>query len=255
MTSAALATTTMTSASQGTGTAVADSNGSLTKLFTGLYGPSPEGQAEVADDRLARALCGANPLQDPVIFARAALASAPLSPRQVGTIKATSAIVADFFHQPLFHPALAERLLPHTGALIGQALLPGSWLTRKSHPLVQCLGELAQFAQAWYPAHPQADDIVTMLQGTLDQLHGDGSADALAVFRQWRSNFMERAEKVAARVVQSESGTLRTRYARGLAARTINRQIAGRPLPAVIARELESVWLPAFQWVLLDQGD
>lgn len=234
---------------------MADSNSSLSKLFTGLYGLPPAGQAEVGDDRLARALCGANPSQDPVIFARAALASAPLSPRQVGLIKATSAIVADFFHQPLFHPELAERLLPHTGALIGQALLPGSWLTRKSHPLVQCLGELAQFAQAWYPAHPQADDITAMLQGTLDQLHGDGIDDALAVFRQWRSNFAERAEKVAARVVQSESGTLRTRYARGLAARTINRQIAGRPLPAIFARELESVWLPAFQWVLLDQGD
>ena len=244
MTSAALATT-MTSASQSAGT----------KLFTGLYGQPQAGQSEIVDERVARALCGANPLQDPVIFARAALASAPLSPRQVGMIKATGAIVADFFHQPLFHPELAGRLLPHTGALIGQALLPGSWLTRKGHPLVQCLGELAQFAQAWYPAHPQADDIVTMLQGTLDQLHGDGIDEALAVFRQWRSIFFERAEKVAARVVQSESGTLRTRYARGLAARTINRQIAGRPLPAVVARALESVWLPAFQWVLLDQGD
>lgn len=234
---------------------MADSNGSLTKLFTGLYGQPPMGQAEVADERLAKALCGANPLQDPVIFARAALASAALSPRQAGMVKASSAIVTDFFHQPLFHPELAERLLPHTGALIGQALLPGSWLTRKSHPLVQCLGELAQFAQGWYPAHPQADDIAGMLQSTLDQLYGDGVDDALAVFRQWRSNFVERTEKVAARVVQSESGTLRARYARGLAARTINRQIAGRPLPTVVARALESIWLPAFQWVLLDQGD
>lgn len=228
---------------------------SLEKLFAGLYGEAPAGQPAVADADLARALAGGDLRQDLAIHARAVLKGVSLAPQQVGRIRAASAIMLDFFHQPLFHPELADRLQAGAGSLVAAAFSRDSWLARKQHPLVSALDELADFASGWYPAHPQADDIASMLGNTLARLHDDTLDEEMAVFRQWRSQFSQRTAKVAERVLQAERGTLRTQYARGLAARTINRQVAGRPVPVPFARVLETVWLPAFQWVLLDQGD
>lgn len=246
----------MTSNLKATGAAAISSASNLEKLFVGLYGEMPSQQEAVPDARVAAVLCGGNPLtQDLTVHARAALSGLKLAPRQLGLIKTATAIVGDFFNQPALHPQLSEKLIQHSGALIGEALMPSSWLTHKSHPVVAFLSELSEFALGWYPTHPQASDIADMLGRTLDGLQGESLNESIEIFRQWRVNFDSRVEKVSARVIQGESGTLRAQYARGLAARTINRQVAGRNLPVFMVRALVDVWQPAFQWVLLDEGD
>jgi hypothetical protein len=228
----------------------------LNKMFVGLYGELSDGATAVADEQLAAVLANGDPSRDDLIlFAKRQLSSVSLAPRQMGLIKAASAIISDFYHQAAFHPQLAEKLFAASGALIGEAVRTQEWLSDKSHPLSLFIDEMAEVAQGWCPAHSQAGDVADLLCEVMKGLCGESQHDSIARFRSWRSTFDTRVDKISARLVQGESGTLKAQYSRGMAARTINRQVAGRDLPQFMLDALEKVWQPAFQWLLLDQGE
>lgn len=228
----------------------------LNKMFVGLYGQLSDGVVGVADEQLATVLAGGDPSrEDLILYAKRQLPDAALAPRQMGLIKASSAIFSDFYYQSSFHPEMSKKLYAASGALIGEAVRTQEWLIDKNHFLVMFLDELAEVAQGWCPSHSQAGDIADFLAEIMAGLGGEGQHDSIAKFRSWRGTFDTRVEKISARLVQGESGTLRKQYSRGLAARTINRQVAGRSLPKFMLDALENVWQPAFQWLLLDQGE
>lgn len=228
----------------------------LNKMFVGLYGELSDSATAVADEQLAAVLVSGDPSRDDLIlYAKRQLPSVSLAPRQMGLIKAVSAILSDFYHQAAFHPALSEKLYAASGALVGEAVRTQEWLSDKSHPLSLFIDEMAEVAQGWCPTHSQSDEIADILCAAMKGLCGESQHDSIAHFRSWRSTFDARVEKISTRLVQGESGTLRAQYSRGMAARTINRQVAGRDLPQFMLDALEKIWQPAFQWLLLDQGE
>lgn len=178
-----------------------------------------------------------------------------LSSRQQGVLTVGEEILREYFRQPAFHPVLADALYEHVPVLLASALAPGGWLERKSHPATELLECLGEFAPGWYPAHPQAQELLSRITGWLAKLGDTDAQSVLDEARQWIRAFEQRTQKIRDRLRAAEEGALRLEYARRHAARVIRRQLAGRPLPGFLARDLREHWWPAMQWILLNKGE
>jgi len=223
----------------------------LGRLFAGIYGQPRAGQRLLSDDQLGAALITANPLKDdPVIAVQQQFAGISLSVRQLGVVRLARELLTNYFAQPLFHPQLAEQLLAASGALLAAALPQDGWLLRRSHPLHSVLVHVESMAAGWYPELPRAADTATLLASWLSRAELD-----VAEVERWVVDFSARQKKVASRVAEGESGTLRLDYARQTAARLLNRQLAGRSLPDFIVASVGEHWSAAFQWTLLHHGE
>lgn len=223
----------------------------LGRLFSGLYGLPREGQTLLSDDQLRAALGAVDPhADDPVIAVQQRAPGVSLSVRQLGVVRLARQVLTDYFAQPLFHPDLGQQLLAASGALIAEAVPLDSWLLRRSHPLHGLVGLTEKVAAGWHPGLPQAADTAAVLAGWLHQPGLD-----LAEPSRWVEDMVQRQQRVAARVAESEAGALRLAYARQTAARLLNRQLAGRSLPDFIAEGVAGHWSDAFQWTLLHHGE
>lgn len=223
------------------GSAPVASDDKLGRLFSGLFDDA-HGDA-ITDGQLVEQL-------------RRGRAGKQLSSRQRGVVDVGRQILRDFLDQPAFHADFRALLAQHSGALVAEGLPRDGWLSRKRHPLLSWLDLLGQLAMGWEPGHPQAGEIHDTVAGWCARLADGAGADAvLAEAQQWLKRFRERADRLGERLCAAESGALKVQYARHLAARTVNRQLAGRPLPDFMVAWITEAWFPGLQWVLLNHGE
>lgn len=227
---------------------------SLEQVFQTLYKPS--GTEVSSDGELAELLRNTDVgARDLLARLQARLAGHALSARQIGTVRLACSVLADYFSQPAFPPALGEQLRARAGAVAADALDPSGWLQRDNARIAEVMDEVAAVAIGWSAQMAQAEDMAARLAAVVTAL-GTSRMDAeVAAFRRWRVEAKVRADKVAARTLTGERGALRADYARAMAIRTLRVQVAGRDLPVFMDADVRSVWLPAFQWVVLNRGD
>lgn len=226
----------------------------LEQLFLGLYGPSRSDVPLAFDADVMAVLAGVDlGSAEPVAAVRQGLGGAALSNRQLGVIRLANSVLAEYFAQPVFHAELAARLQAASGRLLAEALPTDGWLLARRHPLHALLQLLADFARGWFPQMPQAEVHAQQMLAWLSE--ASPAAERLQSAQRWLNDFARLQERLAERVVASETGTLRARYVAQTAAGLINRQLAGRPLPDFIAADIEPHWQPAFHWTLLNHGE
>ncbi len=229
----------------------ADQRASVERLYTLLF-PAPE--AALTDEQArARVLSpeGVHPDAEPE-----SLRAAGFSGKQQGRFRVARRVVRDYLAQPAFHPDLAAALNEHREGLLAAALATPSWVEQRGHPVNDVLQALGELAPGWCPEHPQADDLRARMAGWLQALADDTPVKELAgEIWTWLERFHQRVDKLGERLRQAEEGAMRLEYARRQAAAVIQRQLAGRPLPDFLARDLVNHWWPAFEWILLNRGE
>jgi hypothetical protein len=217
------------------------------RLFNGLF-PGIGADRAASDTQLLAAMQNAS--RDDVLARR------DLTSNQRGTLTVAGRVVGDYFSEPAFHPELSRQLLPDTDGLVALGLGTDGWLRRKNHPAIAFMRVLGELATGWSPEHPQATELAGQMQGWLRKLTDQVPVEqVLDDARQWQAGFRRRIDKLEQRLKESESGRMKLDYARRQAARVLARQLAGRELPRVIAKDLEEHWWPALQWILLNKGE
>lgn len=224
------------------------------------------------DDRLGRLFgelftgAAGEPVDNPVLAERLVactsrsaldqvLASADLDSRRRGLLTLGQQVLDDYFSQPAFHPQLSRRLLDGSGAMLALLLEDDGWLNGHKHPFYRLLEPVADLALGWHPDHVQAGEVAARAEEWLGRCAGDEPLEELVgIAATWGERFRARTAKLAQRLRDREEGALRLQYANREAARVINRQLAGRELPGPLARDLQRVWLPGLQWVLLNES-
>lgn len=229
----------------------ADRRASVERLYTLLF----RGPEEALTDEQARARVlrpdGVQPDAEPED-----LCAAGFSSRQQGRFRVARRVIRDYLAQPAFHPDLATALNEHCDGLLAAALVSPSWVEQRRHPVNDLLQALGELAPGWCPEHPQAEDLRERMAGWLQALADDAPAEESASEAwTWLERFHQRVDKLGERLRQAEEGAMRLEYARRQAAAVIQRQLAGRPLPDFLARDLVNHWWPAFEWILLNRGE
>lgn len=185
-------------------------------------------------------------------------AAETLSAYQYGMLDAVEQILGRFFAAPAFHPQFADVLATHRGLFAAQALAADGWVTNPQHPARRLLANFYRMACGWHPElGPAADATRAQARQWLARLAEPGShwheVDDAAT--RWLDGERQRTDRLEKRVVDAESGALRARRARQLAARTLNQALAGRAVGAEAATVLRQEWFAAMQWVLLSEGE
>ncbi|MFN3714505.1 MAG: DUF1631 family protein [Alcanivoracaceae bacterium] len=226
----------------------------LARLFAGLYGEVRQDRPAATDEQLRAWLASVDPAtRDPLDEIQSREAGYSLSARQIGVIRLGHELLRAYFSQPVFHPELGHGLLSASGRLLAEALPVDGWLLRPQHPVHGLMALIETVACGWDPSLPQAMDICNTVSDWLRR--SEPVADTLATAQLWWAEAQSRQERIAARVAESEAGALRLRYVRQVAARMLNRQLAGRPLPDFVVQDVVEQWSAAFQWALLNGGE
>ncbi len=247
---------------QETTTLAAASNGAaLAELLTACY-PQPAETAGRTPDiavimaRLAAPLSTTQSLLDAV---RSQLpAGSTLSSVQAGLIDVVDRALEKLFALPAFHEQLISAWRPYRGALATSALDEDGWLTNHQHPLRRLLAALYALACGWQPeTGSSANASRTQSLAWLASLARDPSkvtvlADQAAL---WLNEERRRIERLEKRVLDAESGILRSRRARQVAARMLNQALAGRTIDIDTAAILREDWFSGLQWILLTEGE
>jgi hypothetical protein len=226
----------------------------LTRLFAELYGDIRQDRPAATDSQLADWLAGVDPAtRDPLAEIQRRQSGYSLSSRQIGVVRLGQELLRGYFAQPVFHTELGHRLLSASGGLMAAALPSEGWLLRPGHPVHELMVLIESVARGWDPSLPQASETSEVLCAWLQR---SATADqTLAEARQWWADVQSRQQRIAVRVAESESGALRLRYVRQVAARMLNRQLAGRPLPDFMVQDVVDQWSGVFQWALLNGGE
>ena len=224
---------------------------SVERLYTLLFS---EPERELTDEQArARILSpeGIHADAEPEV-----LRAAGFSSLQQGRFRVAQRVVRDYFAQPAFHPELTGALNEHREGLLAAALDAPGWLEQRGHPANDLLQALGELAPGWCPDHPRADELRQQMVGWLQALADGAAARELADEAwSWLERFHQRVDKLGERLRQAEEGAMRLEHARRQAAAVIQRQLAGRPLPDFLARDLVDHWWPALEWILLNRGE
>lgn len=241
---------------------VAESAAALARLIAAVYSVpgSDPGRKALVDSDLAQRLRA--PVTAEMSLADWALvrlaADETLSSYQYGMLDTAERVVTGFLSTPAFHPQLAITITTLRGIFVGAALPADGWLTNPQHPARQVLSLLYALACGWQPESGAAattlrNDIGNWLTTLLRSPNAwQEVADAMRATQDAERSRLERVEK---RLIESESGVLRARRARQVAARTLNQSFAGRPIGTEVAEALHQIWLPAMQWTVLHEGE
>ncbi len=227
---------------------------SLEQVFQVLYKPSGVDCSSDTDVAAALRQCDIS-ARDLLVSLQRRLPGKALSACQIGTVRLAHTVLADYFAQPAFPAPLGQPLHARAGAIAAEALSPTGWLQQDHARIAEVMDEAAAVAIGWSAGMAQADEVRERLGNVIAALGTARMDQEVAAFRRWRVAARVRAEKVAERTLSGERGALRADYARAMAMRTLRVQVAGRELPEFMDQDIRSVWLPAFQWVVLNRGD
>lgn len=226
----------------------------LETVFQTLYKPSGNGAS--SDAELADLLRGADISDKGLLKSlQQQLTSHALSARQIGMVRLLHAVLSDYFSQPAFPAPLGAQLRASAGGFAADALSANGWLLSDDARIAEVMDEVAQVAIGWSEGMAQAPELSQRLVDIVSALGTERMNQEVASFRRWCVAARVRAEKVAERTLAGERGALRADYARAVAMRTLRVQVAGRELPVFFDQAIRDVWLPAFQWVVLNHGD
>jgi len=189
----------------------------------------------------------------------AVLAQVP--PKSVAT-----ALAQSFWQQWCLHAALDEDfvlvLTPLRDALL--AIDPAEWVTAPSHPLWELLRLVRDAGAGYQPGLGRAGEkIVADWSRLLQPLQpGDASAPDIVLWsgvldaaaQQWQQE-QQKLARLEQRLIDGERGQLRSRRAQQLAARELNRQMAGHEFTAALSEFLQGEWYRELQWCLVQHGD
>jgi hypothetical protein len=168
-------------------------------------------------------------------------------------VKLGQRILREYFTQPVFHHDLARSLLRNSGGLLARTLEPRGWLTQTGSAEQELLALIARVGAGWSPATERSDRIRGLLVSWLTELGSDRPADPILAQARERERELRAVCQRRVQAVVDEPGMSRL-AAQRRAARTLNRQIAGRDQPAFMVRDLHQHWFPALCRVLEEQG-
>lgn len=181
-----------------------------------------------------------------------------LTAYQYGMLHCVEQVLAQVLAAPAFHPQLAADIAGWRGVFAAAALPADGWLSNPQHGVRRLLAALQEIACGWQPELGAAATAVRQqIQGWLAE-HASaakGWDDTVKAILIWQAGERARTERIEKRLVDSESGALRARRSRQLAARTLNQALAERLIGIEIADVLRDDWYQAMQWTLLSDGE
>jgi len=180
---------------------------------------------------------------------------------QGATLAWLGATLQDWEKRYRLEQSLADLLLPLKPLLAAQALIDPRFFQPGEHPLHQLLDHIISSAIGWQPHLGRAGHALEqhIQQAVADSLgwfaNRDTDLNAIcATFAQASERDRSRAQRMAQRVAETESGQARAADARQRAAQMINARLQEFPAPASIGEFLKGPWLASAQLVLLKFG-
>lgn len=235
--------------------------GTLARLLTGIYESGVDAaRAPLPDTELAARLALPPPPDDTPLLEWAARRLRPderLTPCQQGILDSVDQLMQALWAPPVYDPTLVRLLRPARASLAGAAMSADGWITNPVHPARRVLQLLHEVACGWQPEQaPQGTK--EQLSVWIDSIRHAATPDWHALEKgilAWQSAERMRLDRLENRLVDAERGVMRKKRARQLAARVLNQSLAGRDIPPDVSRCLVQDWLPAMQWVVLQEGE
>lgn len=181
-----------------------------------------------------------------------------LSPFQYGVLDTTEQILTAIVEESRLSAAIGDLICRQRTLFAAAATSPEGWVTNPHHPARELLANVFQAAIGWHPElGAGAGKTREQVEGWFAAIAGgtEGWAEVAARASGWVEEERRKIARLEQRCIDAETGILRERRSRQLAARTLNQSFAGRPVSREIAELLAADLLPAMQWVLLKQGE
>lgn len=171
----------------------------------------------------------------------------------------------------LFDFILEDRQLhPVMKSLIGRLQIPvlkvalsdRNFFNRGGHPVRKLLNEMALSAIGWTEKRPgMRDPLRDKIEEVVDRVLNEFT-DNVGLFEELLKDFghfmdldRRRRELVEQRLKDAEEGRARQERASQAATSLINKESAGRDIPAPVMQILSEPWARYLQWVVLRQGE
>jgi uncharacterized protein DUF1631 len=144
------------------------------------------------------------------------------------------------------------------------AMLDKSFFSKGGHPARKLLNEVANASLGWVPSDPNGDverdpfyfKIETLVTRIIDDF-----IDDVAVFQAALEDFVafvemdrRRATLIEQRTVDAEDGRAKSELARATVQQTLNAKVAGKRLPAAVAKLLQEGWSNVMFLICLKEG-
>jgi hypothetical protein len=141
-----------------------------------------------------------------------------------------------------------------------QLLRQPDWLSDQEQPLQAAIALIQCSCSGWEAGQGRITErFLEQLNEQLDELcqAHDSSAQQHGL-EQLQATFdkdLARRKKLQQRICETEQGALKARYARQVAAKTLNQRMAGKQLPANIVDFLKQHWLESLRLQVLKHGE
>lgn len=235
--------------------------GSFARLLTGIYESAVDpALSQLPDPELADRLVHPPPPDDSPLCEWAGKRLRPgerLTPCQQGVLDAVERLLQSLWSPPVYDPALLHLLRPARAALACAAMSADGWITNPAHPVRRILALFHEIACGWHPdpgPPGTKEQLDAWIEGMLRASPPDWPGTEKAILA-WLASERGRLDRLESRLIDAERGAMRKRRARQLAARVLNQSLAGREISPEVTQTLVQDWLPAMQWVLLQEGE
>ncbi len=144
------------------------------------------------------------------------------------------------------------------------AMLDKSFFSKGGHPARKLLNEVANASLGWVPANPSLPLERDLFYAKVDSLISriiDEFVDDVSVFQTALEDFVafveldrRRALLIEQRTVDAEDGRAKSELARSTVQALLNEKVAGKRLPAVVAKLLQDGWSNVLFLICLKEG-
>ncbi len=176
-----------------------------------------------------------------------------LDHEQLAILKFTDQLFDNFLINCRLHSSL-HPLLNAFRPVVAKILLQQQLPWQDSHPLAQIIHCLYSNALGWQPEQGRAAERFLQQLGNIILPASNSIDEKLLALEQFFAGESQRINKLEKRLYDAETGALHTRHAQQLSAKTLNQQMAGKKLPAVISQFLQGPWRDSMQLMILSQG-